>query len=286
MSSKRIYFETYLAILLWSSAYIVTKIGLGDFNNVTMGVIRYVAVGACALIYMLVKRIPLPRLKDLPILFYLSGTGFFLYVLTYNEGAAGVSVSTASVIIAAAPILTAGFSWVVFREKVNKQQVVFMLISSVGTALVCFWDGVFSMNKDVIWIVLALLCFTFYNLLIHYKSPDYSPVNITVYTLIIAGLFFSLYLFFIDLPDIKDSPVGYASSIYLGLACSGLAYILWNRALNSTKQITKVTNALFTEPIITTIMGWMIFREMPSIGTVIGGVLIIIGLIGYERSRC
>ena len=286
MSTKRIFCETYLAIFLWCTAYIVTKLGLSDFDNITMSVVRYLSIGICAVIFLVIRRIPLPRVKDIPILLCLSGTGFFLYVLTYNEGAKDVSVSTASVIIAAAPLLTAVFSWMFFREKVSRKQVVYMVLAMVGTTIVCLWDGVFKLNGSVIWIVLALICFTAYNLLIHYKSPDYSPSIITVYTLIIAGIFFSIFLFFIDLPDFRVSQGGYICSVYLGVACSGLAYILWNRALNNTKQITKVTNALFTEPVITTLMGWMVFREIPSAGTLLGGILILIGLIGYERNRC
>lgn len=283
MKKCSVMIDTWLVIVIWCSAYIFTKVGLYYLDELSLSVYRYLSVGIVAFFYLIIKKVPLPKRKDLPTLIALSATGFFLYVITYNLGASKVSVSTASVIIAAAPLVTAAVASIFFHEKMGKLQVVALILSFIGTAIVCLWDGALMMNGELVWIVLSMLCFTAYNLLAHFKPLTYTALETTVYTLLITAVAF---LFFLPSTVSRTTGVeikGIMCVLYLGIVCSGLAYWLWNRALSHAEQATSVTNALFAEPVITSLMGWLAFQEIPSVGTLIGGLIILVGLYMFKK---
>lgn len=275
--------KTWTAIVLWCLAYVFTKIGLDYFDEVTLSVLRYLAAGAATVLTMVVTKTGLPRLRDLPALAALSLSGFFLNVLTYNAGAGGVTVATASVILAATPLVTVLGACLFFKEKTTPLQRIALVIAFAGTAVVCLSDGVLNMNSSVIWILLSMVCFTVYNLLERFLKLPYTTVQRTQYSLLITAI---LFLFFI--PSVKERtqafPLpGLLCAVFLGVVCSGIGFLFWNQALKKAKNTADVTNTLFTEPLITSIMGWMFFRELPGIGTIIGGVVILAGLILFER---
>lgn len=283
MKKYSVIIDTWVSIVIWCSAYIFTKVGLNYLDALSLSVYRYLAVGVFALFYVVIKRVPLPKHKDMPTLIALSATGFFLYVITYNLGASKVSVSTASVIIAAAPLVTAAIAAILFHEKMGRIQVIALILSFIGTAIVCLWDGVVSMNGELLWIVMAMLCFTVYNLLAHFKPLMYTALETTVYTLLITAVAF---LFFLPSTISRTPKVeiqGAMCVLYLGIVCSGVAYWLWNRALCNAEHTTDVTNALFAEPVITSFMGWFAFHERPSVGTLVGGLIILVGLYMFKK---
>lgn len=283
MKKYSVVIDKWIVIVIWCSAYIFTKIGLDYLDELSLSVFRYLAGGIFAAFYMLIKRVPFPKLKDLPFLIVLSAAGFFLYVLTYNLGASKVPVSTASVIIAMAPLVTAAAAFLFFREKIGRLQIAALILAFIGAAVVCLWDGVLQMNRELVWIILSMLCFSVYNLLIHFKALVYPALETTVYMLLITAV---LFLFFLPAAFSRISevnPKGVLCILYLGIVCSGVAYWLWNRALSRAERTASVTNVLFAEPVITSLMGWLAFREVPSVGTWFGGLIILIGLYLFEK---
>lgn len=183
-------FLALITVVIWSGAYILTKIGLRYFYAFSLSVFRYLAGGAGMIILIVIHRDKPPAIRDVPYFFLLGLTGFTLYVLTFNYGAETVTAATSSVIIAAAPVTTAIGASLFFGEKMNRRQVVATVVECIGVIIVCTWDGVLQMNAGVIWIVLAMLCFTAYNLLARYMSGKYSAMKMTEYSLLTASITF------------------------------------------------------------------------------------------------
>lgn len=275
-----------ITVIIWSLAYVLTKIGLKYFDAFSLSVFRYLAGGAGMLVLILIRREKLPALKDVPLFFLLGAFGFTLYVLTFNYGAGSVTVATSSVIIAAAPVTTAIGATIFFHEKLSKRKVAATIIECVGVVIVCTWDGVLQMNTGVIWIVLAMLCFTAYNLLARFLVSKYSSMQITEYSLLTASITF---LFFTPAAVHRTHAYplpGILAVLAMGLICSGLAYILWAEAMKEADNTAVVSNTLFAEPVITSILGFLLLGEVPTVGTLIGGIVILAGLILFAgKSR-
>ena len=80
------------AVVLWSSAYVFTKVALASFTPATLGFLRC-AVAALALLCLAARRAK-PAARDWPI-FLLSGIlGFSLYLWLFNTGQAGLTAAT------------------------------------------------------------------------------------------------------------------------------------------------------------------------------------------------
>lgn len=282
---KNALFLSFITVLIWSFAYILTKTGLRYFDAFSLSVFRYLAGGAGMLALILIRKEKLPPKKDIPLFFLLGATGFTLYVLTFNYGAESVTAATSSVIIAAAPVTTAIGACFFFHEKLNRIQILATVLEFAGVLLVCIWDGMMEMNSGVFWIILSMLCFTAYNLLARFMVKCYSSLQITEYSLLTAGITF---LFFTPaaVKRTKTVPLpGILSVIIMGLVCSGVAYVLWAQAMKEAENTASVSNMLFLEPVMTSILGFLFLKEIPSAGTITGGTLILIGLLLFARGQ-
>jgi len=70
--------------------------------------------------------------------------------------------------------------------------------------------------------------------------------------------------------------------IILGVFCSAVAYISWTYAFSKAKNTSSVTNYMFLTPFLTTLMGILIAKEIPDFATIIGGIIIIVGMFIYN----
>ncbi|MBQ6569765.1 MAG: DMT family transporter [Clostridia bacterium] len=268
----------YGAVIIWSLAFIGTKIGLEYFDPVTLSIYRYLAAGVFALILCAAGKKAVPARRDIPLFLLLGATGYFLYVLTFNMGAGGVSVSAASVIISIAPITTAVFSSVLFKEKMSARQLAAALIEFAGVAVVSFCGGENKAGSGVLWIVASLVCFTTYNLLTRYAAGKYTPLQITGYGLIAAFAMFLPMTPYAAAHTQKITVGGVLCVLLLGVICSGAAYVLWAKALAKSDGTLEAANALFLEPIITTLLGIFMLGEHPNLQMWIGIGIVAAGL--------
>lgn len=283
MKDYKIY--SIITIIIWAMAYILTKIGLIYFSPLGLSVFRYVAASIFFLIVIFVKKVPPPEIKDIPWFFALGATGFSIYVLTFNIGARSVSVATSSIIIATTPIFTALIARMVFNEKISKIGWSGILIEFIGVVVICLWDGIFSLNMGVLWILISAFSFSIYNILQRKLVNKYTPIQTTTYSIFTGTIILLAFLPKV-LPELKNSVwQANLSVIIMGIVCSGIAYLLWAKALALADTTSEVSNFLFVSPLLTTIIGFFTLFEIPSIGTWIGGAIIFLGIIFFEKGK-
>jgi drug/metabolite transporter (DMT)-like permease len=70
---------------------------------------------------------------------------------------------------------------------------------------------------------------------------------------------------------------GWGSVLFLGLLCSGAAYVFWYDALK-VAGAGQVAAFLYIEPIITVIVAASLIGEVVTWATLVGGVIILIGV--------
>lgn len=272
-----------VTILIWSAAYIFTKIGLRYYSPLGLSVFRYIVASIFFVMVAFVKKVPLPDFKDLSWFFALGATGFSIYVLTFNIGAQSVTVATSSIIIATAPVFTALAALIIYKEKINKFGWIGISIEFIGVTIICLWDGVFSLNIGILWILISSLSFSAYNILQRKLSNKYTAMQTTAYS-IFAGTITLLPFLPSVWSELNNSArQANASVIIMGVVCSGIAYLLWSKALTLADKTSDVSNFLFVSPLLTTIIGFFTLFEIPGIGTWIGGVIITVGIVLFEK---
>lgn len=275
----------FVTVLLWASAFVFTKIALDYFTAEALGVLRYVIASLLFAAIGLFQKIGFPGKKDLP-KFLLAGlSGFALYMITFNQASKSLTAATGSVVIASAPILTALFARVLFKEKIRALGWLAILIEFAGILVLTLWNGSLSVNAGIVWMFGAAVCISGYNLLQRVLLKEYSPLQATAYS-VFAGTLFLLFYLPGAAPQFGNAPLRQLLVIgFLGVFPSALAYMLWAKALQLAEKTSDVTNFMFITPLLAALMGFLIMGEVPTLSTCAGGLLIFMGLLLYKKSN-
>ena len=265
-------------VLVWALAFPLTTLALRGFSAFSLGFLRYAVASAALLVLCLARRLPLPKLKDIPWFIAAGAAGFFLYMVAFNTGMAyGVSSATSSVILASVPVITAGLASLFFSEKLRARQWAAMALEFLGVLILALYGAVFTANLGTLWLVLAALLVSCYNLLQRRLTRNYSPLQVTAYS-----VFFGTLLLAVFAPkavgELPATPAAFIVPVLaLGLFSSALGYIAWATAFQKAERTATVTNYMFFTPFVAGLLGYLFFREVPGVATWIGGGVILLG---------
>lgn len=274
-----------VTILFWGTSFSTVKLMLKHYDWLTFSIIRNVLSALILVAYMYIIKVKLPSKKDIPMLCFSGLMGVSIYTILFNIGLRTLTSATTSVIISINPILTTIFSSLILKEKINKKSWFFIFLSFIGILILTLWEGVFSLNIGILWIFMAAVCFATYNVTQRKLSQKYSPFECTAYSMI----FGSIFLFLLSpkaILEIKNInlQVGILT-FYIVVFVGVVAYVLWSKALSLADKVGEVTNILFLNPLIATLIGVFFLGEKLSLPIIIGGMLILTGIIGYNKTR-
>lgn len=271
-----------ITIFFWSLAYVFTRLTLEYFSAFSLGFLRYF-IASCTLILVLIfGRIKVPHLKDIPLFILAGGTGFFLYMIAFNQGQATVTASTASVVIATAPVITALFARFVYREKLMTFQWCAILIEFVGVGVLTLLNGTLSVNKGFLWLLAASLSLSVYNLLQRKLTCKYTPLQTSAYSILFGTLLLAVFSP-TAIREISDVPaIQYFYLAVLGIGSSAVAYVCWTKAFSKAVKTSHVSNYMFVTPFLTSLLGFLIAGEVPDKATIIGGSIILVGMLIFN----
>ena len=112
----KIALATVFVILCWAYSPIGIRIGLGAYEPGHLALIRFLIASTFMAGVALVKRISLPRLKDLPLLVLLGFFAVSLHHIALNFGQRGVSAGAASVLAQSTPLFSTILAHYVFKD--------------------------------------------------------------------------------------------------------------------------------------------------------------------------
>ena len=271
-----------ITIIFWSLAFVFTRMVLKYISVFSLGFLRYFVAAFVLIIAAVILKIQVPNKKDIK-WFILSGlSGFSLYVITFNKGCETVSASTSSIIIATTPVMTALLARIIYKEKIKYLQYLAIIVEFLGVIVLTMASGIFSLNIGIIWLLAAAFLLSLYNILQRKLTKEYAALRTTIYSIFAGELFL-----FIFLPsaisEIKTIPITQFFYItFLGIFSSAIAYISWAKAISKSQKTASVSNYMFLTPFLTSAFGFFIINETPDIQTIIGGLLILIGMFLYN----
>lgn len=277
-------FHPYAAvtIVFWSLAYVLTRLSLQYFSAFSLGFLRYF-IASCALaVLALLTRMKLPKKGDLPWFLAAGGIGFFLYMIAFNQGQATVSAATGSVVIASVPVITAFLARLIYREKLRAFQWLAIFIAFTGVAVLTMLDGMLSINKGLLWLLLAALALSVYNLLQRKLTKSYSALQTSTYSIFFGTLLLAIFAPSSFREAAQAPAIQLVYLAVLGVCSSAIAYVSWAKAFSKAKQTSQVSNYMFITPFLTSILGYLLAGEIPDHATLIGGIIILTGLLIFN----
>lgn len=284
--SKKVQMNLFciLTILFWAIAFPLSKVALQYFSTNSLGFLRVCIASVALLIINKLNGGGVPKKKDLG-WFLLSGAcGFGIYLFTFNRGMLTLTSASSSIVIAITPVLTAVAAHYLYGERINVIGWTTLITAFIGVAIMMLWDGVLSINPGIFWTLGAAVVFCAYNILNRNLSKmGYKATEIVTYSMISSILVLSPF----SVQGIRElsnvSPYYLAVLFTMGILSSALAYFFWSKALSMTENTSDVTNYGFLTPFVATLMGSLILSEVPSLGTVIGGSVIIVSIVIFSK---
>lgn len=291
MKSNNLFFKmtakkyAFISVFFWATAFVFTKMLLKTVDVRTLAVTRY-SFATIILIGLAIKRkMKFPAIKDLPIFFITGLCGFSAYVLIFNYSSTLINPATASVITSLTPAVTAIAAYIFLKEKISLFGWVGLLISFIGILILTLWNGVLLINKGVLYMLFDTVLFATYNIAQRKLNKKYNYFDIVTCNIISGGIQLIL-ISPNSLGNILNISLGNILLIlYLAIFPSILAYVFWTKAFSLCKNTTEVTAFMFISPIITAILGFIFIGDIPHISTFIGGAIIILGMVIFNKVK-
>lgn len=268
--------------VFWSLAYVLTRICAQYLNPLHISALRCTVATIVLIVVIFAAKLPKPKMKDIK-WFILSGaSGIFLYMICFNKGASTVTTATGNVMLAMAPVITAIAARFLFKERLCAVQWIAIVVCFAGVALLTFLSGGLTMNSGLLWLMLAVLAMSTYNLLQKYLSRTYPSLTITSFSFIIGTIGLSVFTPS-AVGQLAEAPIKvYILLLVLGCCSSALAYCCWTKAFSKAKNASSVSNYMFINPFISSLMGWLIIGDPIEKSAIFGGAAIMIGLFLFN----
>lgn len=275
-----------VAMLTWSSAYAAIAYALGGgFTPGEVAFARLLLGSICFMLWMCIRRLPLPPASAWPPLLALGAVGLAIYHLCLNYAETRIASGTAAVIIALAPAATAAASALWLRERLSVRAVAGLGIALAGVVLVVLASGTgVRFQPRAALVLVSVLATAIYFTLQKPFSTRYGAEAVTTVT-IFGGALGTL-PFGVGLPHaLLAAPLPrVAALIWLGLAPTFLGYLTWNMALHRA-SVSKVSSFIYFSTPMALLISWAWLGERPGWATLIGGAVVVGGVILTNARR-
>lgn len=270
-------------VSLWALGYVMTRIAVQHFTPEATSFLRYFIAAISLLIYACIRRTRLPRMRDVPLFILGGAVGFAVYVYAINTGSQTLTASVVSFIVSASPIITALLARLFLRERIGVVGWASILCAFVGVGIITYFSGGFAFGSGVVWICLAAVLISIYNIFQRKLLARYSPLEITTYCIVSGALLLSVFASQSFPQIVTATPTQIIAMVALGVFSAGVAYVCWAYALSKAEKTSEVTNYMFATPIITTFLGFILIKETPHVSAYFGGALVLLGVLLVNR---
>jgi len=270
-------------VVFWGTSFVATKTVLLEIKPVTVIILRLILASTLLTIVALsTKRNFSINLKSHGWIFILAMIATF-HLWIQVTGLQYTTASNTGWIIGTAPIFMAILGLIFFKEKVPLLQLAGILIAMFGLLLLIGKGNILNIdlieNKGDLLVLGSAFTWGVYSMVNKKISLSYSPLMTILYLfLMMLVIIIPFNLSSETLNSVINlSLIGWISILFLGLFCSGIAYVIWARALRDMES-AKVGAFLYFEPFVTVLAAWFFLNEVITLIMILSGLLITAGV--------
>ncbi len=297
MSSSKLftYLEALCAVMIWGASFIATKVVLKDVSPVTVVWLRFlmgvVVLGAAVIVR---RQFAWPDKKEWTYFALLGFLGITFHQWLQSNALQTSQAGTSAWIVSTSPIFMALLGWLLLSEALDWAKTSGILLAFCGVLLIVskgdlgtLWAGRFGAPGDKLILISAVSWAAFSAL--SRRGLKSHPASLMMFYVMLFGWLFTSVLFaasnrFTEIGNLTFH--GWLGIAFLGIFCSGLAYIGWYDALKALG--TAQTGAfLYVEPLVTVVVAFFILGETITVASLAGGAVILFGvwLVNRGESR-
>ncbi len=275
------------AASIWGGMYVVSKVVLDIIPPFSLVTLRLILGAITLAMILLFKGFPsISRKQSWQVL----GVGFVGYGISLSLQFLGTKLSTAgngSLVTSATPAFVLLFAWMLLKEKITPRKLLALFLATLGVVAVIDPRSA-QLNPELflgnMFLIGAAITWALYSVLVRKVTQ-----NMDV-------LLFSLLAFLGGLPVTvpasawEFSAIGIgqinlaiiAGVLFLGIISTALAMVLWNTAF-AYVDAGLASLTFFAQPVVGTLLGWLLLGENITPLFLLGGVLIGFGLVISSR---
>ncbi len=285
--------EGLFAVVVWGASFIATKIAVAEAAPVTVVWLRF-TIGVAILAAVVARRREWARLPGRTLLQFaaLGALGITFHQWLQSNALLTARASTSGWIIATTPVFIAVLAALVLRERLGGWAWFGIALAAAGVPLVVARGGLGNLLGGRFWSAGDVMMLI--------SAPNWAvfsvasrgllrrhPAARALLLIMTFGWLFTTAQFALG-PGLADlgrlSGRGWAAVLFLGVACSGLAYLAWFDALH-TLSASRTGALLYLEPLIATAVAAAVLGEPVTPTVVVGGAVILLGVWLVEGSR-
>lgn len=273
-------FLSYLfTIILWGSAFPMIKIALNDFSAESLSAFRLILATIILLPFVIIKKLPTPELRDIPVIFILGFCGFVIYHTALNFGETLISAGISGILVSTTPIFSSALAYIFLKEHFSKWNWLSSLVAFIGISIISISkDDYTTINVLGVFIILLAsfsesLYFTFQKKYIE----KYGFIAFTLYTIMATSPFMLIFI-----PEIINDIHGatftsIVSVLYLAIFPTIIPYVLLAYIVKSV-GVSDATMSLYLTPIVSLLLSYLLLDELPTTLAIIGGIITLLGV--------
>lgn len=274
--------------IMWGATFVSTKVLLQYFLPVEVLFTRALLAFLALMVFWPHRLVLKERKQELAF----AGAGLFglvLYFMLENTALTLTYASNVGIIVACAPFFVAVTVGWFFKEKSGKAFYVGFLIAITGVALISL-NGSKSLNLNPMGdglAFLAMVSWGFYSALIKKIGEwDYPTIAVTR-RIYFYGILFLIPVLLMEhasfTPAIFAKPEVITNFLFLGLFASAGGFLCWNLASKWIGAV-QTSSYIYVSPVVTVVLSVLILQERMTLVSLIGSLLIFVGLVVSQHS--
>jgi drug/metabolite transporter (DMT)-like permease len=224
-------------------------------------------------IYFKIKKIKLFDIENKKLLLLVSFV-FGIKTMLMVLGLQLTPLSTAIIVLYTWPIFTTIFSSIILKEKIAARNIYLLALAFIGIIFIFFNQTVSFANLEFLGLFLMLLTAALHALVVVFFKQELgrSSKYKTIFYQNFLGFFMFLPFIFINqpYPTLMQTGFGVTYGLLIGL----ILYIFFFSALKNIKAST-ASHLMYIEVISAVLFGVIIFKDVLTWNSLVGGVLII-----------
>lgn len=217
------------------------------------------------------------------ILCSVSGILLALHFATWISSIKMTTIANSTILVSCSPIFVALANYFIFKEKLKFKMALGISMSLTGTIIIAMGSSGETLNNSMIGNILAFLGAIFVAGYLVLGGILRKKLSAGIYVFIVYCA--STVVLFTMCIVTKTPLYPYSSKefmLFIALAffCSILGHTVYNYMVKYVSS-TLISVSTLSEPIFASILAMLIFKEFPSLYTLIGGITIITGIFYY-----
>ncbi len=280
------FIEITFSVTVWGASFVATKVAVKEVSPVTVVWLRFtIGVIILGLATILRKQFAIPQRGELGYFILLGFLGITFHQWLQSTGLVTAEATTTAWIVATTPIFMAILGWLVLSEKMSWRHGLGILLGVVGVLIVvskgniaALASGHFGSRGDLL-VMISAPNWAVFSILSRRGLKSYPATRMMFYVMAFGWLFTSI-LFFTGGGLGQWTKLrldGWLGVVFLGIFCSGLAYIFWYDGLKALPA-AQVGAFLYLEPFVTVIVAALVLGESLLGTSLLGGIAILLGV--------